>query len=395
LRIVQIHNQYRTGAAGGEPLVVKATGELLEKYGHYVRTLERDSRQIKDLGDRISAFMSGMYSWQAKREMGRVIEKEIPDVVHVHNLYPLFSPSVLVACRDRGVPVVMTVHNFALTCPIGLHLYRGVICERCTGGRSYWCILRNCRGNALESIAYALRSAVASGLRLFSENVTLFISPSEFVKQRLVRTGLRESRIVVVPNVSAAGDSAATPTGGQYVAFVGRLFPEKGGDTLVAAARHTGLPVRVAGDGPARPGLAEGSPHSMEFVGRLDRARVAAFYRGARFAVVPSLCLEAFGLVATEAMSHGLPVIASRIGALPEIVEDGVTGYLFEPGNARDLAGKMERLWKDPDLCRRMGQAGREKVVREYREELYYRRLVKAYRRAIEAAKTNGTDQGI
>jgi glycosyltransferase involved in cell wall biosynthesis len=171
---------------------------------------------------------------------------------------------------------------------------------------------------------------------------------------------------------------------GKYIAYAGRISPEKGIDTLLTAAGRTGLPVRIAGSTSGNLEFDEMTPPNVSFVGFLDRDRLAGFYQKARFSVVPSICFETFGLVAAEAMSYGLPVIASRIGALPEIVEDGVTGFLFTPGNSEELAGKMKLLWENPDLCRQMGKAAQEKVTREYGQDLYYRRLLETYRRAIE-----------
>jgi glycosyltransferase involved in cell wall biosynthesis len=386
LRILQIYNNYRNGG-GGEGVVVRTTTDILALHGHYVRVLQRDSRAIVTLGNKMAAFAKGLYSWQAAREMIDVITNDRPDVVHVHNLYPLFSPSVLVACRQSGIPVVMTVHNFRLTCPIGIHLHRGAICERCQGGHNYWCVLNNCRQNIVESTAYALRTTVAQRLVSFKKNVALFIAPSQFVKTKLIEAGFDECRVVVLPNSSPIPDSSSVPSQGRYVAFVGRISPEKGIETLLGAARSTGLPVRIAGDGPIRPRLVEMSPHNVEFVGFLDRGSIGAFYRGARFAVLPSVSFEPCPLVASEAMSHGLPIIASKIGGLPEIVEDHVTGFLFKPGNSDDLANKMQLLWENPELCHRMGRAGRDKACREYGEDAYFRGLMAAYDKAVETCR--------
>lgn len=336
----------------------------------------------------MSAFAKGVYSWQAKRETADIIENYRPDVVHANNLYPLFSPSVLVACRERGIPVVMTLHNYGLTCPAWYHLAKGRVCERCLGGREYWCVLQNCKGNVFESVGYALRNAVARSLGLFQDNVTLFVALTHFAKHRMVNAGFEESQVAVMPFFVALPDSAADPARGEYIAYAGRLSPEKGIDTLLTAARNTGLPVRIAGDGPAGPRMVRQAPSNVEFVGTLDRTAIGTFYRNARFTVVPSTWFECFPLAIAEPMSHGVPVIASRIGGLPEIVEDGVTGLLFEPGNAEDLAVKMRMLWENPQLCLQMGVAGRQKAMREYSPDIYYERLLAVYTRATEICQS-------
>jgi glycosyltransferase involved in cell wall biosynthesis len=383
MRLLQVYNNYRSGG-GGETVVVRQTKDILHKHGHSVRMLARDSRTIVTLRHKLEAFANGLYSWEAKREISDIIEKDRPNVVHVHNLYPFFSPSVLVACRQQSVPVVMTLHNYALTCPELRHLRAGAVCERCLGGREHWCVLHNCRDNIFESVGYALRAAASRKLRLFVENVTLFIALTNFAKHRLLNAGFEDNHIVVIPNAVSLPESAVDPSTGAYAAFVGRLSPEKGISTLLIAARRTGLPLRIAGDGPMSPLLVRQAPKNVEFVGKLDRMAIRTFYRSARFIVVPSQWFEGFPLVIAEAMSHGIPVIASKIGGLPEIVEDGVTGILSEPGNAEDLAAKMQMLWENPDLCRQMGRAGRQKVMREYTEDTYFQNLMAVYQTAIQ-----------
>jgi glycosyltransferase involved in cell wall biosynthesis len=230
---------------------------------------------------------------------------------------------------------------------------------------------------------------VARKWRLFKDNVTLYVPPSAFVRQRMIDAGFPPERIIVIPNMVSVPDVAKEDSPGKYVAYVGRISPGKGIGTLLTAAGKTGLPVQIAGDNSQKPRFVETAPPNARFAGLLDRNQVAGFYRNARFSVVPSICFETFGLVAAEAMSHGLPVIASKTGALPEIVEDGVTGFLFRPGNAEELASKMKLLWENPDLCRKMGKAARDRVIREYGEDLYYRRLVETYHRAIELEKAS------
>jgi glycosyltransferase involved in cell wall biosynthesis len=137
------------------------------------------------------------------------------------------------------------------------------------------------------------------------------------------------------------------------------------------------------------PEVVKGAPANVKFMGHMSRDQLVGFYRNARFLVVPSICFETFGLVIVEAMSYGLPIIASRMGGLPEIVEDGETGLLFEAGNSEELAYKMKLLWENPTLCRQMGQSGRKKVIREYNEDTYYERLMTVYDRALAMNKSN------
>lgn len=367
--------------------MVEATVAALRRRGVEADLLSRDSRLLeRSLAARAGAFFSGIYSFAAARAMRELLARRRPDFIHVHNLHPQFSPSVIVESHRAGVPVVMTCHNYRLVCPGGMHMQAGRICERCLGGHEYWCLLKNCKENLFESAGYALRNAVHRRLGLYRDRVSLFIAVSQFVRGRLIEAGLPADRIVAIPNMAPIPeepDPATTEAGeGDYIGFAGRFSPQKGIGTLLEAARLTGLPVRLAGNAAAMPELARAAPQNVRFLGPLDPPAMAAFYRAARLVVVPSQCLEPFGLVAAEAMGHGRPVLAARIGGLTEIVEDGVTGMLFEPGDADELAVAMERLWADPALCRRMGQAGRARAASEFSEEKYVERLLAAYNQA-------------
>jgi glycosyltransferase involved in cell wall biosynthesis len=279
----------------------------------------------------------------------------------------------------------MTVHNYRLVCPNGLHMVNGEVCEKCSGGREYWCILRNCTGSLPKSLGYALRNYVARKLRLFLDNVTVFIALTEFMRGRLAAAGLPADRIVVIPNMASNTAAGLDGRPGEHVGYVGRVSPEKDIPTLLGAARMCPeIPFKAAGSYERMPHLVAEAPRNFQFLGHLDAGRLRQFYAGCRMLVLSSKCFEAFPTVLPEAMSHGKPVVCSRIGGLPEIVDDGVTGLLFDPGNAGELAEKVRYLWGRPELCRKLGEAGREKALREYSPQTHYERLVRAYQKAIE-----------
>ncbi|MFA6240245.1 MAG: glycosyltransferase [Candidatus Hydrogenedentales bacterium] len=381
MRIVQITNWHRHG--GGSDFIAQTTTELLRSENHYVLLMAHDSRSLQGtLKGKVEAFARGIYSPRARTEMRETIRSFNPDIVHVHELYPFHSPWVLEDCSHSGIPVVMTCHDFRLTCPVATHLHNGKRCDRCARGATYWCAVKNCRGNILESVAYAARSGVANLFRLYKNNVSLFIAPSHFVRDQLVAAGFPEERFVVIANTVASVDEPVDPCKGTYIAYAGRIAPEKGVDTLLEAARLTGLPVHIAGGE-----MSETIPDTVCVRGHLNPRELARYYRGARFVVVPSRWCEVFGLVAAEAMMHGLPVIAARSGALSELVEDGETGLVFEPGNARDLAVKMAALWNSPMLCGTLGAQGRKKAQELYTPDAHYRRLMSAYRSATSGER--------
>lgn len=382
MRVVQLMNWHRFG--GGADFMAKVTAEVLRKSGHDVYMMTSDSADYDGSAmGRAAACVRGVYSRSARRNMREVLKDFAPDVVHVHEVYPAHSPWVLRDCRAAGVPVVMTCHDFRLACPVATHLSHGQPCERCTHGSPLSCFTRNCRGNRLESAAYALRAGVAKSLRLFLDNVDLFLAPSEFVRQRMVAAGIPADKLRVVPNMVRMTKSAADPGAGTYAAYAGRIAPEKGVDTLIEAAWRAGMPMHVAGHVTSPP---RETPPNVRWLGHLSGNALTEFYAGARFLVVPSRWFEAFGLVAAEAMMLGVPVIAANSGALPEVVEHGVTGLLFNAGDAQDLARCMMTLWKDAALCRQMGRAGRAKAMQSYTARHYFINLMTAYKAAAAGA---------
>lgn len=390
MKVLQVYNEQRS-RFGGEPAVIDATMRVLQRNGHEARLVMKSSRPLENsILKRMNAFWGGIYNVSAYREMRRLIDKDRPDVVHVHSVYPMFSPSILVACRRKNVPVVMTVHSHNLTCPTWYHLYKGRTCEDCVGGHEYRCVIKNCRNNILESSAYALRSSVARRFRLFHDNVSVLIVMTPFAKAKLLQAGFREDQIAVISNPASVREAAADPSAGQYVAFAGRISPEKGIDTLLAAAAQMpDVPFKVAGDGPVFLEAKANAPRNVEFAGRLGPNDLREFYSRSRMLVVPSVCYEQFPMVVLEAMGLALPVIGSRIGGLPQIIEEDLTGSLFEPGNPGDLARQVRRLWEHPQLCRRMGVAGRQKVIREFTEEAYFHNLMTVYQSAIQRSKSD------
>ena len=379
MKICIVHNEY--GRLSGEEVVVQSIQRLLEENGHQVIPFTRSSAEIPEMPfGRVRAFISGIYSNKSIRTIQNIINKHNPDIIHIHNLYPFISPSILPVCRNAGIPIVMTVHNYRLICPKGLHMYNGKICEKCAEGHEYWCIFRNCEASYFKSFGYALRNWFARKRRLYINNIAIYATLTHFQRQRLIKQGFPADKITVIPNMANSNGLKQNIKLGDYVGFIGRVSPEKGTSVLMDAARKcTEISFKVAGSYDRMPHLPKTAPFNFEFRGYLDRKRIDDFYAGSRMIIVPSLWYETFGLVVAEAMLIGKPVICSRIGGLPEIVDDGVTGLLFEPGNAEELAEKIRYLWERPDLCREMGNTGCEKALHEYSPERYYERLMRVY----------------
>ncbi len=382
MRILQVHNAYQQ--AGGEDAVVANEGVLLSANGHDVRLWSVDNVAITGPWAQLRTAWQVPYSHTARCQLGRVIAEFAPDVVHVHNFFPLITPSVYDACRDAGVPVVQTLHNYRTICAGALLLRDGRPCEDCIGGSPYQGALHGCyRGSRLGSLAVARMIARHRGQGTWRTKVDRFIALTEFARAKFGEAGFPAEKIAVKPNFVEDGGTRA-PEGDRHGAlFVGRLSPEKGIGTLLAAWRDLDAPLRIAGDGPLL-SMARGtaSPNVMP-LGNLPPEAVNQEMARAAFLVMPSQSYEGFPMTLAEAFCRGLPVIASRLGAMAEIVEDRVTGLHFAPGDAHDLAAKARWAADHPEEMRRMGANARRVYVERYAPEVNYEKLLAIYQAAI------------
>jgi len=382
MRLIISHNEY--GAPSGEEHALRAIAGLLEESGHEVSWFLRSSADIKGRAGKARAFFSGIHSVKSVRSIRRLLARKKFDIALVQNLYPLLSPSILPVFREHKIPVVMRCPNYRLFCPNGLHLSGGKVCERCLGGREYWCVLKNCECNFFKSTGYALRNAAARISRRISDYVDVFVVLSEFQRQRFIAGGISPQQIEVLPNIAPSYDELFLGDSGVLVSFVGRASPEKGIEDFVAtAALLPEVPFAVAGNFEQMPGIDIKAPDNVQWMGFLKGEALENFYRLSRILVSPGRWFEGFPNVITSAMAAGKPVIASRLGAVPEIVEHEKTGLLFEPGDVQELFAAIKRLYADPELCARMGNAGRIKANTVYSRETVYERWMGVFEKAI------------
>jgi glycosyltransferase involved in cell wall biosynthesis len=400
VKILVGHNAYQQ--RGGEDAVVGAEVGLLEAYGHAVVRYERHNDELQGRGvlSGIGMGIETVWSSRSFREVKELIEKEGPDVAHFHNTFPLISPSAYYACAQAGVPVVQTLHNYRLWCPAAKFLREGKVCEACLGRNVAWPgVVHGCyRGSRAATAAAAAMLAVHRGMGSWQTKVDVYIALSEFSRRKFIEGGLPAERIVVKPNF-VAGDLAPGTQPGNYVLFVGRLSEEKGPQLLLSAWRgmHAKIPLRIAGDGPLLEKLSreieDSSLAHIELTGRRTPDEVRALMHGARFLVFPSVWYEGFPMTIAEAFAGGLPVVASQLGSMAEIVQHGVTGLHFEPGAATDLAAKVEWAWDHPEELARMGRAARAEYEAKYQPSTNYDMLVDIYRRAMARRAQQGVVQ--
>jgi glycosyltransferase involved in cell wall biosynthesis len=352
VRVLLVHNRYRV--IGGEERHIDLLEEWLPRWGIEVRRFEVQSHESDSLLERIRLGSTLAYRPHGAQLLRQALERERPDIVHFHNVFPLLTPAAIHEARRQGAAVVLTVHNFRFACPAGTLLRRGRIHEDCIDGSSLACGLRNSRDSWAESIAYGLAIELQRRFRMLHRWVDAYVAPSQFIAKMLERAGYPASRIHVIHH--GVPVSELPSRSGPYALYAGRLSPEKGTATLLAAARLAlSVPLVVAGTGPDAPLVTAAKSKEISYVGRVDGDTVSALLRGAFCALLPSQCYENQPLGALEALAVGTPLVASRLGGLPEIVQEGVTGILVPAGDPVALANAMRGLLHHPERAAAMG----------------------------------------
>jgi glycosyltransferase involved in cell wall biosynthesis len=391
MRVLLAHNYYQQ--PGGEDRVFASEGALLERHGHEVVRYTAHNDRVDDYS-RLRLAAKTVWNHDAYREFKALVAQARPDVCHFHNTFPLMSPAVLYAARERDVPVVLTLHNFRLLCPAATLLRDGAVCESCVSKSLPWPgVLHGCyRHSRAASATTALMLVTYRALGAWSRVVDRYIALTEAGRQRFVQGGLPEEKIVVKPNF-VEPDPGLSATREDYVLFAGRLAPEKGVDTLLAAWRQLGAPVRlrIAGDGPLAGRVREAAERDprIEWLRLLPPDRVVDEMRRALLLVTPSIWYEGgLPLTVIEAYATGLPVVASRIGALAELIDHGVTGLHFPPGDAMSLAAAIRSCLHNRDEVANMGRQARRKYESHYTAEMNYRQLMRIYRLSFHSPQS-------
>jgi glycosyltransferase involved in cell wall biosynthesis len=386
MRILIVHNSYQQ--AGGEDTVVANEHALLDRHGWQTQLWTVSNHGIVGSWAKITTAMRTPYSRPARKRLAGVIADFSPAVVHIHNFFPLLSPSVYDACRDAGVAVVQTLHNFRTICAGSLLLRNGRPCEDCIGASPYRAALYGCyRGSRIGSLAVARMVDIHHRGGTWQHKVDRFIALSAFSKSKFVAAGFPADRIAIKPNFTEdrAVRGSAARTGALYA---GRLSAEKGITTLLRAWDSLEIPLRLVGDGPLREDVERAANTRIVAVGWRTPGEVAQEMARAAFLVLPSVWPEGFPMVIIEAFAQGLPVIASRLPAIEEIIEDGTIGLLFKMGDAADLASKVNWAYRNPEAMHAMGVKARRIYEEKYSPSVNLRQLTKIYEAAIEEARS-------
>jgi glycosyltransferase involved in cell wall biosynthesis len=388
--VLFLHNRYRT--TGGEERAVEDLMWLVREHlGEPVELLARDSGSLGSTRAAAGLLRGGLQP----DEVARAVRLTKAGVVHAHNLQPAFGWRALAAARAAGARVVLHLHQYRLVCAVGVCFTQGAECTRCHGRNTLPGVRLNCRGSLPEAVAYG--ASLALWQRRLLEQADAVLVPSGFARERLRELGapLPWGRLSVlaqplrpaIPRV--AGDAAVAGTAvagsplarvggpdatrGSYALVVSRLAPEKGVDVAIDACRIAKVPLVIAGDGPERDALRErAAGGDVRFLGRVSDAELAGLREAAAIALAPSRSAESFGLAVAEAMAAALPVAASRVGALPELLEEGA---LVAPGDPHALASAIPRVASDPGA----GARNLERVRAICSPEIVAERLRKVY----------------
>lgn len=395
LRVLIVHNRYRSEQPSGENNVVDQEVALLAAHGVAVDVFERRSDDIDEMSLLAKAAIPTRVPWNrgVRSELTARLRDNQPDIVHIHNTFPLLSPSVLAACHDSGVPAVATLHNYQQVCPVGTLFRAGQMCADCTGGVPIAAVRHGCyRGSSAATLPLAL--SLAMNRRRWWYGVERFLCISAAQRTRLVEAGMPADRLVVKYNL--VPDPGVLRRGaGEYVLYLGRLTEEKGVRVLMAAwdqlatGPRPGVPLLIAGTGPLEPEIRAwaANRHDVKLLGLRSREECVALLAAAAAVTAPSTWLEGFGLVVAEAMAVGVPAVAARHGAFVELVEDGVTGILHRPGDPAALAAALLDVLASAERNTRMGAAGRARYERFFSSEAGLERLLAEY----EATLANPT----
>ncbi len=387
MKVLILHNSYQLH--GGEDGVVAAEAQLLAEAGHQVTVDITSNDSVSGVLRKARVALEAHGSRDSAKRVHDLVRQVQPDVVHVHNFFPLLSPSIHQAASSAGAAVVQTLHNYRLLCANGTFLRNGQVCEKCTDGGRLWGIYHGCyRNSVVGSAAVASMQAATLGSSHWLDSVHRFIALSEFGRSKFIGAGVPEDRIVVKPNFAPMPSPSDEGNPRSGAVYVGRLSVEKGVDTLVTAWRHfPELLLTIVGDGPERERLQSMAPSNVLFTGARPHPEALALMSSASILVVPSRCYEGFPVVVAEAFSLGLPVLAASIGALAEIVQPGRSGAHFAPGDPDSLVRALQDLVGTRASLVQLSAGARDSYETLYSPATNLRQLERIYDDAVDSSR--------
>jgi glycosyltransferase involved in cell wall biosynthesis len=392
---MQVHNRYRSVIPSGENRVVDVEAEALRAAGHEVISFERESDEIEHWSKAKKASLPVRLLWsrEAHRDITTMLAQRRPDVVHVHNTFPLITPSILYACRDAGVPVVFTLHNKRLVCATGDFFRDGSVCHDCTQGNPLPGVIHGCyRGSHMATASVAVATTIHRQAWKTLISAYVFISASQ--RDLLSELGFDQERVFVRHHLIPRRVAPPAVSREPMVLFVGRMHAHKGVRVLMAAwdsylsrpSTTPGLRLVISGAGPLEDEVADwaSTRPSVDFAGRVDDATLNRLLSTARAVLIPSTGEETFGLVSVEAMAMGVPPVAAARGAFVELITPGVDGDLFPPDDAEAMAQAIADIDLEPQRYEDYGVQARKTYEQRFDPDRSLEELVDIYRYAID-----------
>lgn len=391
MKILIIHNSYY--GQGGEDEVVESEKKMLEHYGHEVILYKRSNKEFEEYGflRKIKFFLKDIF-WakEVYQDLKAIIHRESPDIAHFHNVFFVLTSSAYDVCHEEKIPIVQTLHNYRMMCPIGIFYRNGHICENCLSSGMKSCLIHKCWKDSFFSSFLLVRVVSQFKKRkIFKEKVSGFICPSSFCKEKYSKYDLPPKKIFVKPNFLYE-DPGGADKSQNYAVYVGALRNHKGVKTLIKAWQMVdkNFSLKIVGDGPLKEELILSSKRlSVQFLGQKTLAETIELIKKSSFLVAPSEWQETFLRVIIEAYACGIPVVTSRLSSLVERVEEGETGLLFEPGNPKDLAEKINFLHNNPQIRNQMAQNARKLFQKKYTMEKNYQILMDIYQKVLLRSK--------
>lgn len=383
MKILIAHNYYQL--KGGEDSVVTNEIELLRSYGNSVITYYRNNDEIKTLTviQKAQLLFKTTYSQKTYQEVCQVIKEEKPDICHVHNFFPLITPSIYDACRDNNIPVVQTLHNFRLICANGLFMREGKICEDCLGKSAYGAVKKKCyRNSSVQTYVVARMIESHKKKNTWTKKVDRYLCLSEFSKQKFLQAGLPEDRLIVKSNFVKATSHIKNKCNAPYFIFVGRIDSTKGIELLVKVAKNSPIPIKVIGEGKLT-SLLENSLN-IDYLGRLPHKETVNYISKAEALIFPSLLYEGMPMTILEAFSNKTPVLASKLGAMQTMITHKQNGLLFEPNNEKELANLMNFVISNELVIDNIITNAYNDFLAKYSEESNYLQLINIYKDLIK-----------
>jgi glycosyltransferase involved in cell wall biosynthesis len=391
MKILIIHNHYQI--IGGEDGVMKNEVALLKSYGHELTLYTVDNESITSFSNKLLTLLGVPFSFTSYRKTLEVLLEKQPDVVHVHNYFPLLSPSIFYACNKLKVPVVHTLHNYRAVCPTALLMHSGKLNETSIKHSSWWTVTKRVyRDSFFGSLSLACMVELHKLMGTWQTKVGRFIALTEFSRQKYMEAGWPAAKILVKPNfIEDPFDTATTVhKDGGYALYVGRLSEEKGIDILLDAWSRVDLPLKVIGDGPLKSSVESNALSSVEYLGLKKKDEVLELVKNADFIIMASTWYEGFPMVLVEAFACGTPALVACLGSMKEIVIPNKIGLHFEAGNADDLAEKVQWMIDNPAEVKKMGANARKEYLAKYTPEKNYEMLMDIYQQAIMECKNDG-----